>query len=156
MKELLEYRISLVNRLVNVTHEFRTACLAAPDVFAPLHGGWDIHQIATHVRDVDKLVYGLRARRTSTESNPEFLSFDGDAYMHEHYSSEPPLQQILDDLVASVEDLAHMLRGLAPEAWSRESRHATLGSGFTLQTWVERGLAHIQEHLGTIKKDKEL
>ena len=156
MKELLEYRASLINRLVTATHEFRAACLAADDVFAPLHGGWNLHQIATQTRDVDKLVYGLRARRTVTESNPEFPSFDGDAYMQEHYSSNEPLSEILDDLVANVENLAQMLRGLASESWSRESRHATLVAGFTMQTWVERDLAHIEEHLGTIRKHKEL
>ena len=47
-----------------------------------------------------------------------------------------------------------MLRALPAEAWSRESRHATMGSGFTLQTWVERGLAHIEEHVETVRKGK--
>jgi hypothetical protein len=27
-----------------------------------------------------------------------------------------------------------------------------LGSGFTLQTWVERGLAHIEEHAEMVRK----
>jgi len=156
VKELLEYRASLIDRLVKTTHEFRVACLAENDIFASLHGGWHIHQIAMHTRDVDKLVYGLRARRTITESNPEFPSFDGDAYMQEHYSSSEPLNKILDELVESVEELAQVLRGLSSEAWSRESRHATLGGGFTLQTWVERDLAHIEEHLRTIKRRKDL
>lgn len=156
MKELLEYRASLLDRLLNSTREFRSACLAAEDIFVPLHGGWNIHQIAVHTRDVDKLVYGLRARRTAVESNPEFSNFDGDVYMDEHYSPVEPLNQILDDLVKNVEDLVHMLRGLASEAWSRESRHTTLGSGFTLQKWVERGLAHIEEHMETIKRHKNL
>jgi hypothetical protein len=39
------------------------------------------------------------------------------------------------------------------EAWSRTSRHTTFGSGFTLQTWVERDLAHIQEHLKAVKQE---
>ena len=156
MKELLEYRSSLLDRLVETAHEFRRACLAAGDAYQPFNTeGWNIHQIAAHTRDVDKLAYGLRARRTAAENNPEFQSFDGDVYMTEHYSASEPLNEILDSLVEQVESLAEMLRGLPDEAWARQSRHTTLGQGLTLQTWVERGLAHIEEHLVTIKKQKD-
>ena len=54
------------------------------------------------------------------------------------------------DLKDQIDALAGMLRALPPEAWSRTSRHAKLGHGFTLQSWVERDLAHIEEHLQTI------
>jgi len=155
MKELIEYRKSLVNRLVSSADEFRAECLNAKDQYAPLEeGGWNVHQVAAHIRDVDKLVYGLRTRRTAVESNPEFQSFDGDAYMAEQYSSEEPLDQILNSFVENIAALAQMLRDLPDGAWSRESRHATLGHGFTLQSWVERNLAHIEEHVKTVKKGK--
>ena len=152
MKELTEYRTKLIERLVSAAGEFREACLAAPDPFAPLGDGWNVHQIATHTRDVNALVYGLRARRTAEEDNPEFPNFDGDTHMAEHYNADEPLNEMLDGFAASIESLAKMLGELPMEAWSRTSRHAMLGSGFTLQTWVERGLAHIEEHLGTVKK----
>lgn len=153
MKELLEYRTSLIERLVSVTEEFCSACLAAKDVFAPLaEGEWNVHKIAVHVRDVDSLVYGLRARRTVMEDNPEFQIFDGESYMQEHYSASETLDQILDELRGNVRVLANMLRELPTDAWSRESRHATLGNGFTLQSWVERDLAHIEEHMEVVKK----
>ena len=152
MKELIEYRKSLINKLVNSANEFRAECLKTNDPFAPLtSAGWNVHQIAVHIRDVDKLVYGVRARRTAVESNPEFTSFDGDAYMTEHYSAEEPLDQLLDGFVDNIAALAQMLRELPNESWSRESRHATLGHGFTLQSWVERNLAHIEEHLESVK-----
>lgn len=152
MKELTEYRKSLLNRLVQVAQEFRLACLAAKDAFTPIAGDWNIHQIAVHARDVDQLVYGSRARRTAVEDNPEFQNFDGDTYMAEHYSANEPLNKILDQLVKNVESLVQVLRELPDEAWSRESSHVRLGHGFTLQAWVEKGLAHLEEHLGTIKR----
>jgi hypothetical protein len=155
MKELLEYRANLINRLVEVSHEFRDACLAVKDAFITLDGGWNIHQIAVHTRDVDKLVYGSRARRTASEEDPKFQNFDGEKYMAEHYSASEPLNEIVDELVVSVEVLAQFLRDLPPQAWSRESRHVTLGRGFTLQKWVERDLAHIEEHLKTIKSQSK-
>jgi hypothetical protein len=51
-----------------------------------------------------------------------------------------------------VADLCTTLRGLPQEAWSRESRHEALGGGLTMQLWVERSLAHIEEHLQAVKK----
>ena len=82
MKELIEYRTKLIARLVAAAHEFRTECLAIQDASLPLEAdGWTIHQIAAHTRDVDKLVYGLRAHRTAAEHNPEFQNFDGEQYM---------------------------------------------------------------------------
>jgi len=35
------------------------------------------------------------------------------------------------------------------------SRHTTLGSGLTLQSWVEKDLAHIEEHLETVRKQNK-
>jgi hypothetical protein len=153
MKELNEYRSQLIKRLIDVTREFRDACLSVQDPFALLEeGGWNVHQVAVHTRDVNHLVYGFRAQKTAEEENPEFANFDGDAYMEKHYNANEPLSEILDGFAANVETLAGMLRALPKEAWSRESRHTTFGGGFTLQTWIERDLAHIEEHLKVVKK----
>ncbi len=151
MKEILEYRTNLIDRLVSATDEFCSACLAVEQPFLPLaEGEWNVHQIAVHVRDVDKLVYGLRARRTFKEDNPEFQTFDGESYMDEHYSATEPLDEILEELRGNVRALENILRELPADAWSRESSHVTLGTGFTLQTWVERDLAHIEEHMKVV------
>jgi len=156
MKELKDYRRNLIEKLVNTARDFRAASLGARDPYRPLQeDGWNLHQVAVHTRDVDKLVYGFRARRTVEEDNPEFQNFNGDAYMAEHYNASEPLEEILNELVENVESLTEMLRALPDKAWSRQSRHATLGSGFTLQAWVERGFAHIQEHLETVSKGSD-
>ena len=155
MKELKEYRTHLINKLAATAKDFQMVCLAVKDPFAPLdEGGWNVHQLAAHTRNVDKLVYGMRAQKTAQEDNPEFQNFDGDAYTREHYSADESLPTLLDEFVQNVETLAGVLRALPPEAWSRVSRHAKLGNGFTLQTWVERDLAHIEEHLETAQQAK--
>ncbi len=155
MKELLEYRMKLMERLEEAAKAFRAECLAVKDPYAPLEeGGWNVHQIAVHSRDADKLVYGLRARRTAMEDNPEFPNFDGDAYMTQNYDASESLSELLNGFVRNVEALVELLRALPAEAWSRVSRHTTLGSELTLQIWVEKNLAHIEEHLETVKKIK--
>lgn len=155
MKELFDYREKLLARLLEAAKQFRRECLAAKNPFAPLEeSGWNTHQIAAHARDVDALAYGLRARRTAMEDNPEFPGFDGDAHAAEHYDAGEPLINLLDGFVASVESLVEFLRQLPPAAWARVSRHAELGNGFTLQTWVERDLAHLEEHLASVMQGK--
>jgi hypothetical protein len=125
------------------------------DVYLPLEpGGWNVHQIAVHTRDVDKQVYGLRVRRTAQEENPEFPNFDGETYMAEHYNPQESLSELLNGFVQSVESIAEYLRTLPPGAWSRVSRHTTLGSELTLQSWVEKDLAHITEHLEEVKRSR--
>ena len=153
MKELNEYRAQLIDKFIATARDFQAACMAVKDPFAPVEaGGWNVHQIAAHTRDVDKLVYGLRARRTATEDNPIFQNFDSETYTREHYSTNEALSEMLAGFVQNVEGLAETLRALPAQTWSRVSRHEKLGNGFTLQTWVERDLAHIEEHLETVKQ----
>ena len=94
MKELEEYRMLLINKLVATAKEFQSACLAVKDPFAPLEeSGWNVHQVAAHTRDVDQWVYGMRVQRTAKEDNPEFENFDGDEYTREHYYANEPLKR---------------------------------------------------------------
>ncbi len=156
MSELEEYRIRMLEKLEEAARAFRTECLAAADAYAPSKQGWSVHQIAVHTRDVDQLIYGLRARRTAMEDHPKFESFDGDAYMAKNYDASESLEDLLTGFVDNVDALVELLRDLPPEGWSRPSSHATLGQGLTLQSWVEKDLAHIEEHLKeVIEKNKK-
>jgi hypothetical protein len=152
MKELLEYRKSLIERMLAASQEFRSSCEAVTDLRTPIEDGWNTHQLAAHTRDVANVVYGMRTRRTVEEENPVFQNFDPQAYNTEHYDANEPLSKILDEFTASVAAQVEWMKTLPTEAWSRESRHATMGGGFTMQLWVERGLAHIEEHLASVRK----
>ena len=147
MEQLNEYRTRLLDRLEKSARDFRSAVQSAQEA-RPVHAEeWSAHQIAVHTRDVEQMVYGARIRRSIAEENPLFENFDGDAWMAEHYDANEPLASILDGLVDSVSQTVAVLRTLPPEAWTRPSRHETYGAGFSTQTWVERSLAHIEEHL---------
>ena len=60
--------------------------------------------------------------------------------------------KILDEFIKNADELCKTLRELPQEAWSRESRHETMGGELALQLWVERSLAHIEEHLRNVKR----
>ena len=152
MNELLEYRMNMEERILSASQEFCAACKAVKDIRSPIENGWNVHQLASHTRDIDQGLYGLRTRRTVDEDNPLFESFNGDAFYAQHYDPDEPLDKILDEFMTNMNSFVGWLRGLPQEAWSRESRHATSGNGLTMQTWVERSLAHIEEHLTSVRK----
>ena len=151
MKELIEYRVRLVERLARAAREFTDACGSRAEFAHIEDSDWTTHQIAFHTRDVDKLVYGMRIQTTLREDHPKFDNFNADGWMAAHYNTDEPLENILAEFLQNVEGLCGQLRALPKEAWTRESRHATFGGGLTLQLWVERSLAHIEEHLKTLK-----
>ena len=156
MEQLFEYRQNLLARYEAAALEFRTAVETATQPNVPREADeWSTHQIAVHVLVAEKMVYGMRVRRTLEEDDPLFENFDGETWMAEHYNADEPLAPILDELVASVQASVARLTGLPPKAWTRPSRHAAYGGGFTVQTWVERGLAHIEEHLKTVTTSRQ-
>lgn len=154
-KELYEYRSRLQQRILSAAQEFCALFREVPDPFAPLSSdGWNAHQIAAHVRDVDKHVYGLRLHRAVTEEHPVFENFDGDAWIAAHYDPAEPLDKILNEFRESVDELVGWLSELPPEAWARLTRHEVYGE-FAMQTWAERGLAHIVEHIAAIREGRQ-
>lgn len=151
-KELYEYRARLLERTRAAAKEFCAACRNMPTPRQPIYeGGWNLHQMVAHVRDMEAQVYELRLRRTFNENQPHFPNFDADAWMSEHYRPDEPLEDMLDSFQANIRATVDWLEYLPPEAWSRHSRHEVMGE-FTLQAWAERGLAHIEEHLKAVKQ----
>lgn len=154
MQELIEYREKLTARLREAADECCAICRAANDPFAIVEGEWTVHQIAFHLRDVNREVYGARIRRTLQEDNPEFSNFDPDVWMATHYKREETLEHLLDEFTADVHEVCDLLSALPQESWSRISRHQALGSELTLQLWAERSLAHLEEHLSALQNAK--
>ena len=150
MKELLEYRVFLVNRLKQAAKEFYEACESL-DPSTKLDGEWTLHQIVAHLRDLNQLVYEKRVRDILAEENPLFENFDPEAWMLSHYEPNEPMKEILDEFITNIDGLCTTLSALPVEAWSRESRHETIGDKLPLQLWVERGPAHVEDHLKEIK-----
>ncbi len=156
MKELIEYREKLLARLHEATSEFCEACKSYADPLASINGGWSAHQFAFHVRGIDHEVYGMRIRRTLNEDEPEFLNFDPEVWMAEHYDPREPLDMILGEFSASIHEIHDVLKNASQSVWSRLSSHEALGKELTLQLWAERGLAHLEEHLKLLKSAQNL
>lgn len=151
MKELMEYREKLLGRLREAAAKLCEACRAAGDPFSSAEGEWTPHQVAFHVRGIDREVYGMRIRRTLKEENPLFKNFDPEGWMAAHYNYDEPLEKILDEFWAGIIEVTKLISSAPREVWSRESQHEALGRNLSLQLWVERSLAHIEEHLAGLE-----
>ena len=95
MEELLEYRQRMINKIAKAPELIETAILRITDHTQPLEaGGWNIHQVIAHMRDVNQHVYLPRLHRIIDEENPMFENFDGDAWMAEHYQPLEPIGKL--------------------------------------------------------------
>lgn len=156
MEELLEYRQRLVTRVAESGSLLEKAIQQYKDPFLPLEpGGWNVHQIVTHLRDVNQQVYLPRLSRILNEENPLFENFDGETWMAEHYQSKEPLQKIMAEFDEQCRSCSKWLSGLKNDAWNRSGKHPTIGV-HSLQWWVERTLAHISEHLVQLNPKGEI
>ncbi len=152
MEELLDYRQRMLDKLAVAPAELRATIAAIPDPYAPLEeGGWNLHQLVVHMRDVNAQVYPPRLYRILDEENPTFENFDGEAWMAAHYAQNEPLEAILMQFACQCAEVTDRLRQLPAEAWSRPGTHPAYGT-HSLQWWAERMLAHIEEHLEQVRR----
>ncbi|MDO9129261.1 MAG: DinB family protein [Anaerolineales bacterium] len=156
MEKLLEYRQRFLDKLSAAPDELRAAMPRIRDPHAPLEeGGWNLHQVLVHMRDVNAQVYPPRLYRILDEENPTFENFDGEAWMAAHYDPNEPLEAILAEFARQCADAADRLRSLPAEAWNRPGTHPAYGT-HTLGWWAERMLAHIEEHLTQLSRAKSV
>jgi len=147
MEELLEYRQRMLNKLAQAGKQVERIVSKAKDPSQPLEpGGWNIHQVVTHLRDVNKQVYLPRLHHIVDEEDPLFENFDGEAWMAQHYQPREPILELSSEFGNQCESTAIWLGSLPNENWNRPGKHPTIGV-HSLQWWVERFLAHITEHL---------
>ncbi len=154
MNELLDYRRQLLDRWQAVVDDIRQVLAQFPDdrLHHPLTGEtWTPHQIAAHLRDVEAQAMWPRLERILHQDAPTLENFDEQAWMRQRYRPEEPLEDILAEYAALRARQIALLRDISLADWSRTGRHPWWGSR-TLQWWVERSLAHAEEHLAQLQR----
>lgn len=155
MEELLEYRQRMINKIARAPESIEAAIIRIKDHTQPLEaGGWNLHQVVAHMRDVNLQVYLPRLHRIIDEENPMFENFDGDAWMEEHYQPRESIHKLSSDFKEQCNLTTIWLKNLPVEAWNRPCQHSSFGK-HSLQWWVERTLAHIDEHLTQLEQNDE-
>jgi len=155
MEELLEYRQRMIKKIAMASEKIEAAISRIKDPMVPLENdGWNLHQVVVHMRDVNQQVYLPRLHRIIEEDNPMFENFDGEAWMAEHYLPQEPIRKLVAEFSEQCLSTADWLKSLPLEAWNRPGQHPSFGK-HSLQWWVERTLAHIDEHLVQLEPKDE-
>ena len=108
-------------------------------------GEWSAHQVLFHTFSVDENAYGPRLRRILHEDHPTLEDYDGEGWMAAHYDPGEPTGTLLDRWRAVRDGYSAEVEAVPSEAWSRTGRQSYWGER-TLQWWVERAVAHADEH----------
>lgn len=153
MEELWAYREQLLGRHAQQVPDLRQALADIPvgEWRRPAsEGGWSAHQMVAHMRDVEVQAYVPRVHRLLAEAQAVLADFDAEGFMAAHYDRAEPLDQMVEDLDRARRAVRAALRTRDSQAWSRTGRHPALGV-CTVQAWVERAVAHFEEHLGQLE-----
>lgn len=145
---LTGYRRQLMARFLGQIPELHNhpSLTDAAGLHRPIKPGeWSPHRVIFHLRAVEAQAYAPRLRQILEHDHPELPDFDEGGWMAEHYQPDEPAQAILDSWQEVRRDVGRRLEGIPAEAWSRTGHHVYWGER-TLQWWVERSLAHAEEH----------
>jgi len=156
MENLYAYRQRMLARFQAIVVDLEQAvdALAQKDWHSPLEpDGWSLHQVLVHLRDADAHAYLPRLLRILAVDTPFVEKFDDEGWMIEHYNPDEPVSSILAEYRELRSSEIACLESITPADWSRKGRHPTLGLR-TIQWWVERSLAHSEEHLMQIQQSQ--
>lgn len=150
---LLFYRAKLLRGLEAQPAELGAliAALPEPEWHTPcLADGATPHQIAVHLRDIDRLAFLPRFRRILAEAHPRLESFPSHRWSLDDYHANETLANLLADFERNRAETMTVLRGMSDDDWSRTGFHPPSGPR-TLQWWAERMYTHTRNHLDEIR-----
>ena len=153
MKQLLEYRALLLDRLARQSGELTQALTPMPTAeqhHRRVEEGYTLHQILAHTRDLEVLAFVPRLRRILMEDHPTLDAFPSHHWSDADYQPDEATDKILNDFALTREAALAILRPLPTEGWNRTSFHPPSGPR-TAQWWAERMYVHAQEHLDEIR-----
>ncbi len=142
-------RQALIDGLEQSGKEF-TQCLAqfseAELHAVPAPNAWTIHQVAAHMRDVERYAFLVRAERIRKEEHPTVPNFDQEAWDREHYSVREPVKTISAEFRTARRKLVRQLRQATDADWDNWAVHSTLGK-ISLDWIASHCYYHTLEHI---------
>jgi hypothetical protein len=154
LDHLLEYRAQLIARLEQQPADMARLIAAIPEADwhrRADHDSRTVHQIASHVRDLETLAFLPRVRRILTEERPILESFASHRWSEASYRADEPMAEILRAWSQARAEMVDLLRGRPSAAWARIGFHPPSGNR-TLQWWAERAYLHTRDHLTDMRE----
>lgn len=93
----------------------------------PPDGGWNLKELAGHLRDVERFVGIERISMILQQDNPNVPVFDPDEHARTSDAGHRPILQTLGEWRNLREQTVALLRGLDTDMLARTGRHPELG-----------------------------
>lgn len=93
----------------------------------PPDGGWNLKELAGHLRDTERLAGLERLTRILEEDDPFLPSFDEEEYVRNSNAATAPIGEALAEWNNLREQTVNILRGLDSDALARTGRHEEHG-----------------------------
>ena len=116
---------------------------------APRPGEWSAQEVLAHTLNADLFAFGLRIRRALVEDDPVFQDYN-EAEHRAVLGPLPPLDDLVQMLVAEHELLARLLSNLPEAAWQRTGHHPQYGAR-AVEHYARRIAEHGEEHAAQIE-----
>jgi uncharacterized damage-inducible protein DinB len=112
----------------------------------PPDGGWNLKELAGHMRDTERAAFLDRLSLILSEENPTVPDFDEQAAASNSNAGTMPIGDALSEWKALREQTVALLRGLGPEEEGRTGQHPTRGP-MTPASIAALALDHDRTHL---------
>jgi HAD superfamily hydrolase (TIGR01509 family) len=116
----------------------------------PAPGEWSLTEILCHLRDVEIEVHQPRLQEIIAKDRPFLPAADPDQWSAERDYQSQSHSEALAAFVQARKRTLSQLEGLPPEAWSRQARHALLGT-LTLEEIIGVVADHDTLHLAQLR-----
>jgi uncharacterized damage-inducible protein DinB len=117
-------------------------------------GGWSLHQVLAHIRDVEVRAYHMRLERILRQDDPLFEDFDAEAWMEKHYRESEPVWTVVTSFNAARQRARMLTADMKPEDWERTGTHPETGPR-SFEWWMIRSIDHAQEHLDEVERRRQ-
>jgi uncharacterized damage-inducible protein DinB len=114
----------------------------------PVPGKWSILEVVCHLADSDQ-AWAHRIKRVIAEERPLLIGYDETLFTKALNYHDRDAQEELEFSERTRRQLAHIIRGLKPDALSRIGIHNERGC-VNLEEMLQVEIAHVDHHLGFV------
>ena len=118
----------------------------------PIPGRWSTLEVVCHLAD-EEAVYAERMKRVIAENEPTLMPADPDEWVPRLALAQRNVEHELRLIELIRCQMAHILRGLAPEDFQRRGIHRAEGP-ITLVALLQRATDHIPHHVKFIQEKR--
>lgn len=153
MKELNQYRENMLNRFENIIGVLREAGLKLTDVqwHVKLAGEFTPHQYLARLAAIQINENLPVIKHFLDKEKGRMVIFDEQAWLKKDYRVSENWFELFESFAGTYRQVINKLGALEKEKWAETVRHPMHGER-TLQWWVERSLAAMEETLRAFER----